>query len=908
MADTIVTTPDGNSVKLPEYAMEKTMQDILSQLKGLYKLDDGDSKTLQQLLQNARDAASEQRDANKEADSDREKSLEYLRQLNESASKSTIFSTDNLLKNLKAVTNGLGNLASGLAGIASGIVSTALETSTELGNAIRDLTDVGVGFNDMTGTTAELISNMQMLGLNLIDAVDQLNEYSTAVQTIGKTTFAEMQRQFIASGDFARQFGLSIKESVQLLGEDLELRAQLGVMNQLSADQQARSSQELYRNQVAASMLLGKSIDKLRGNSQAFVRDSLKFQLNMRRLDKIFTDGGLSAESFRVAVESATTGIEGAGFDSSMAQRIIDATLHPIALAAEDADLLQALSALEGMGPEGAALVNKLRDIQQGINSGDIKEVARANEQLKTISTDFVALGKTINVEDYQQFLNALGSGNKAAEDFFKGVIASASASEKLNVKLDGLAQAVTVYENALDGIIGGFKGSLSNVMGALSSPMSALAEAFTTDAVRRDEAGRILDENGKIMLVQKAVMNELTGKMEMQTVAARDLYDLTEEEQEKVKAGSGIMGIFRDSIKLVSDTLRNALGGSAGKMADMIRRKVIPVIQNLTADLNEFIEGIKNADDPVEYIKQKIATGWNTKVVPMLLGAVESLWDQAKPGLKSGIDSLLQSMKQGFLDFINSPTGLVVAIGALTAILGPTGALAVAAAALGVTMGTAISDIQNYVLSKLLGRETTVGNEVYNATDAVRGWFGDSDEDRINKANQEALTERLKGILEFSGGKIGERALKFYEEQGLDIDRSKITVIDNEEYKKIYSEFTESLTKPDEGKAKAPDQPKSPPTPTAAPPQAQAQAQSNGSQPSAKPPTPVKDESTKPKQPQPPESGSQLSYSDEIMTHGAEAGSKIIEQLLMMNDQLKNLNDLTRKIKTSSETTASNT
>lgn len=164
---TDVTLPDGNSVNLPDYAMDSTMQDMLKVLKQMYKLDGGDTKNLEDLLKQARDDSRRDQKSQNEADKDREKHLEQLRQINESAKKSTLLSTDGLLSGMKAVGSGLMGLASGLTGMAAAAVSAVITGTTNIGQTIRGLTEFGVGFDDASGTTVQLISDMQMLGMTL---------------------------------------------------------------------------------------------------------------------------------------------------------------------------------------------------------------------------------------------------------------------------------------------------------------------------------------------------------------------------------------------------------------------------------------------------------------------------------------------------------------------------------------------------------------------------------------------------------------------------------------------------------------------------------------------------------------------------------------------------------------------
>lgn len=688
---TNVTLPDGNSVNLPEYAMDSTMQDIIKVLKEMYKLDGGDTKKLEDLLKQARDDAKRDKDAQKEADKDREKSLEHLRQINESAKKSTLLSTDSLVAGVKAAGAGLMSFASGIGSAASFIMGTIVAGTSNIGNQIRSITDVGVGFDDASGRTVQLISDMQMLGMSMNDAVARIGTFSTAVQVMGKTDFARFTREMANASSFAQQFGLSITESVDLLAEDLELRAQLGVIEQLSAQQQAKNSQELFARQVAASQLLGKSIDKLRGNADAFVKDSLDFQLNFQRLSKM--SGGLGA-SFSDASRALTAELEGAGLDATTAQRIMAGIIDPIAFAANDTELVTAFSAL---GSAGTDMLGNLQNINKGLNSTDPKVVQAAIDQMGNLKGDFMELSKSMSIKDQEAFISALGRSSPGMEAFFKGMLSMRAASEKVGTNLDGLAQAATVFENSFATFKGAIQGGFTNIMGAFSQPMEALADAFTVGAAARDAEGYLIDQNGKRMTKMQEVFNSVTGKTENMAVAIKDVNELTDEQAANLKRESSIMGVFRDAMKQISDTFKNALGPSTEGLADGIRNYLQPMIQSMADTISGLIERISSADDPIAEIKKIIMEGWENNIKPALIDGINTV-------VMPALNGIWESIKQGFMDFFTSPAGIGAAIGGLGLILAPLIALVAPVTALGVGITALVAAISGFLASYFFG------------------------------------------------------------------------------------------------------------------------------------------------------------------------------------------------------------
>lgn len=135
--------------------------------------------------------------------------------------------------------------------------------------------------------------------------------------------------------------------------------------------------------------------------------------------------------------------------------------------------------------------------------------------------------------------------------------------------------------------------------------------------------------------------------------------------------------------------------------------------------------------------------------------------------GLKSTISTAIQTI---------GPI-LTSALGPLMRVAGP--ALAVAGAgAAGYAAGTWLNDkVINPGMSKILGKDATLGTAIYDAVDGVAGWFSESDADKMNRAS---------GKTQSSSGKIVDMTSSKYREAQTSAVKGKIAEISAAKTEKV--------------------------------------------------------------------------------------------------------------------------
>lgn len=666
-AETQVNLPDGNIAELPEYAMESTMRKMLDTLKAMHKLDGRDTSTLEDLLRQTRDANTKNQKSAQEADSDRDKQLELLRQINASAQRSTLLSTDSLVSGLKMATGALTSFAEGVTGLAAGALSMAIQGTQNLGNAIRDLTDVGVGFDTSDTRTITMLANMQSFGMTLDQSVNTLHQFSMGVQVF-RRDFLDMANEFVGAGDFARQFGLTIAESVELLAEDLENRARIGLISEISAVRQAELSQELFENQIEATRMLGVSIDKIRQSGQSFAESNVSYMLLLARMQEDLN--GDEVLKFNNAMQSAIGGLVGAGASQGIAERFMAAIFDPITAMANDPEMYGATMALRQTGID---LTSEAQSIQASIKAGDFPGAMAQFNKLKDTLLDMSGnLGK--GGQRVDAILNQLSKSNGALAELIPAFARMKGASIGLNGGLDGLAQAVTVAENAFSTIKGVFGGAFAELMGSLSGPLSTLAKTFTASAEARDAEGFLIDKNGKRMTKMVDLLDVNGNVVGKHAVGIKNLHELTEEQADQLELIPGLMYQFRNAIMNAAKVFSGALSPGAQSVADMMKgplKKGINSFSNwlnrVAKSLGAFLNSKEFQDDPGQAIKDKIAETVNSAFSKLGEKIAKMYEEHLKPKLIQTVEDL----KQGFINVVTDPlviSGLVAGFATLIA------------------------------------------------------------------------------------------------------------------------------------------------------------------------------------------------------------------------------------------------
>lgn len=587
MAD--VQLPDGNVARVPDFALEKTQEDMKRLLKALVGADDKAYKVFSKLVEQAKEQTEVTEDIAKEAKQLQKEQLKATQEVADAASKGKILG-DKLFSGALKADAFLTTSFMQLGTAALSIAGTLFQGITEVGNELLELQKAGVGFTDATGSAEKLIADLSYLGMTAGSAADLMRNFSGVVQVMGKTGFSDIQRTFNQLSDNGNRFGLSIAESAAILGEDLELRKTLGMLETIDKQKQAQRSAALYEQQLQAAQALGKSVDEIRKGNQKLLEENFNFQISRART--VARLGEEAGAAYLASVESLSTEFQGMGLGQGAQDAILTAMSEPAAFLAQGGTELY--TALSAMGAGGREISNEMQAIGKLMN-GNADEQKQGMERMKAFAPmlqnnlaellgDEKALG---------MFQNLVNTGSPAAgmmKDLFESAglakSALAGAANAAGSFQSGLAKASQAYNAAMDSIAGTMSGAMTDLSAAFAGPASAFADALSNSGPAFNELGQIVNKNGEAFAYTEEQIKDLGLTNVKAGDAIKNVTHLTEEQAKEAGKGQSVMSAFKDAVQVVRNTIDEAFGavGDDGKdLAQRIREYVIPAIKDFS-------------------------------------------------------------------------------------------------------------------------------------------------------------------------------------------------------------------------------------------------------------------------------------------------------------------------------------
>ena len=580
-----VTLPDGNTVSVPDFAMEKTQEDMKKLLQAIVGSDKNALKVYGKLIDEIKDNGSEAEQAAKEAKQLQKDQIKTTDKV-AGAVKSAMSAPDGLFNGIKKVDGWLSKSFMTLG-------SSALSGALLLGNAVKGIGDdllglqqQGVGFSDSTGSAEKLIADLNYLGLTSQDAAEVMGDFGGVVQVMGKGAFADIQRSFSNITNSGGALGLSMLASSKVLAEDLDLRKTLGMLDQMDANAQAQRSSDLYKQQLKAAQALGKSVEEIRDGNNNLLKENMNFQMTQARL--LAGMGKDAATKYLESVESLSTEFQGMGLSATMQDAMLTYMSEPVASLAEGgAELYEALSTV---GVEGAEIADQMQQIGKLMN-GSAAEQEEGRKLMAQFGPKLQQTLGNLSAEQIERMQNLVNEGGPAAnminELFKSSQLAKSSlqgAANSVGSFSSGLAKGAQAYGAALDSIGGAMSGAMTDISSLFAEPAGAFADALVKDTILRNDEGEILNKNGIAMTRMAKLYDENGEVVGEQLETIKDYNDLSEEQKKQMTGTQSVMGAFRDAIQVVRQTMATAFGSVVGdgtSLADTIRSKIVPAIQD---------------------------------------------------------------------------------------------------------------------------------------------------------------------------------------------------------------------------------------------------------------------------------------------------------------------------------------
>mgnify|MGYP001223675392 CR=1 FL=1 len=379
----------------------------------------------------------------------------------------------------------LQKLVTGLFAVGVTGVGVFFSSIQNLGNGLKNLTDVGGAFGDVlkdgSVTTTDNIVALNQLGLTTDQAVTLLANFSQSAAVLGQSALPQLNQQFLKLTGFGSELGVALDDATQFFQEDLAFRTSILLRDRINQFETARASEQGIKNLRMFSTLLGRSADDLRNESRAIIDNDKAFQ-------QLLVSLGPLGENVVNATDSLFQGLKAA----NIPDEILGGILQVATIGSEAAsDFINAL------GPFAPELRDELTGLGMAIRNGTI-----TMDQVQGRVLGVLNSVETADTGQLKQLVAALDNDLKGAAEALIGFSVDASnARENFQMgevagRFSDIQKAMTNFENVLklgQGALSTFKNSL--VLGA-ESGLSQFADAL----------GSASDANSRLSQIAKRV------------------------------------------------------------------------------------------------------------------------------------------------------------------------------------------------------------------------------------------------------------------------------------------------------------------------------------------------------------------------------------------------------------------
>ena len=322
-----------------------------------------------------------------------------------------------------------GAVAGLITGAAASIVlygGMLVDSFVGLGNELNELTKVGGGFRDSLAqggmSASDAMAELSSMG---IDAANTMKNMSGIMQTMNKKAFVGLVDSFMDATNSGVDLGMSLDDSVERMGAELQKRQQMGVLDGMN---QARMQKQITRSiktQQKYASVLGESVDSLVAFTDQLITQTPVLTSSLLRFDKELrgnviagiTDFGSTMramggeEGGQIAQAMTEAAASGAmGFSESMTGyvRALPSLAGPMndyitqikngTLSQEEAeqmalDMTSQLGNLSKAEKQRVFLLDRAGDAQAGSMAKAIIQFEASEKKLKSISKDLTMEG-----------------------------------------------------------------------------------------------------------------------------------------------------------------------------------------------------------------------------------------------------------------------------------------------------------------------------------------------------------------------------------------------------------------------------------------------------------------------------------------------------------------------------------
>ena len=458
---------DGSTFSIPDFAMEDTQAKILAALKKQYKLSDKEIQSAKNALGNDNKNSKAQIDALSKMGDDIADAV--------NKGKGTFFgglkdTTLGAVSVLSTLTKGVGSAVGIMGTLGMAATAAAVNLTKGFGDEVAGLAASGAAFGELGESLNTTIPQLRTMGLTMGEAVNAVENFRVSMTVLGAKGTTDVIKSFQEITNMGSDYGRTISENIDFLADEIQTRQMLGFFQRRSAEAEAASAKELMDNQLAASKLLGKSVDDIAQSvKQLFGRDD--FKASFARM------GEDAAETLRKTFAT----FEGAELGDGMMEGLAKAFTDPIMLQSEEAR--QSINALRLIDPSAADEIQRnIEGFRQATAVGDTdaaEKFAREAERLTLQTTASIA---DMGQQDKRR-LELQGQYN----DALAGTLANQNASKEAfknygkeqDITLNKAARTSTMFNNIITLLSNSFGTLYTRIQAGIAPALKTFTDAF---------------------------------------------------------------------------------------------------------------------------------------------------------------------------------------------------------------------------------------------------------------------------------------------------------------------------------------------------------------------------------------------------------------------------------------------
>lgn len=583
-----IQLPDGNMAKIPDFALESTQSKMHDLISAMVASNKKAQAALEKINKNAIDALDKDKDVAADALREQQKQTKLLQEQTKENQNFRSVLSSRIEADMTSMFTGTGNVLTGLAKgavMASAALGGFLVKSfMDAGNSLRQLTTVGLG---SVGLTAD-ITQFTRLGMSAGQAAEYLSRFSNSAAVLGRTNFSKFTTNMAESAALSGELGLTFEESLDVIGEEIDIR-RMGSTQRLNLDLQERNAiQERIQQTFALSAVTGKSMREIANSSRDFFKSNATVASALLRLP---------ADAAKRVRDGLDVGIRvGASVGDELEdviKMIFQGASAMIPGATREFQDITRIPAIADLGRD-------LIDINQLISKGSFG-AAEAQTRVISISKRLANLteDQRISLEQQRAF------GNETAATVLNAAILLQSAGEDvfakmmaLSTSIDPTVKAVTDAQNAFSK----FKGIFSTIFFKSIVSLTDIMEEFVKQV---GKSGGVIDKLSQaVNRIFNAILTVFGSDLKAGSKAATDMASSlanlgTWIEETSIELEKWLLG-------LEGETLGEKLADAAKKIFD----KALPgIVYALTETTKGVIVGLFSSPEVIGALVLGIST-----------------------------------------------------------------------------------------------------------------------------------------------------------------------------------------------------------------------------------------------------------------------------------------------------------